>query len=99
MLSTKIDVREIPEFELHQIKTIRALKDFKLELSFENGVEGIVDLKTTISEGGVFSEINEPESFNEVQVGRNGRYVFWKNEIEIDADSLYLEITTVRQLK
>jgi hypothetical protein len=75
------------------IKLLEAqpLSAYKLWLKFEDGTAGVVDLSHLAGKG-VFEAWKEYENFNNVSV-KNGRWLEWSDEIDVDADSLFLKLT------
>jgi hypothetical protein len=69
----------------------KAAPEYRLWLRFADGVEGEVDLADLVGQG-VFKAWEDPAFFENVRVER-GRSVSWGGEIDLCADSLYLEIT------
>lgn len=74
-----------------KILVARPLDDYKIWLKFDNDTEGEVDLSHLAGKG-VFALWNDKEDFRKVSIG-NGRSLVWSDEIDIDADSLYLKLT------
>ena len=74
-----------------KITDAKALPGFRLELSFENGETGIVDLSSFAGRG-VFSAWAEPGVFERVTVTDVGA-VEWPGEIDLCPDALYLRMT------
>jgi len=74
-----------------KILEARPLDDYKIWLKFDNGIEGDVDLSHLAGKG-VFALWNDYENFRKVSV-ENNRSLIWSDEIDIDADSLYLKLT------
>ena len=74
-----------------KILETRPLDDYKIWLKFDDGVTGEVDL-SHLAEKGVFEFWNNYENFKNVSI-ENGRSLIWSDEIDIDADSLYLKLT------
>lgn len=66
-------------------------ENFIIQLKFANGVVGKVDLSHLAGKG-VFSFWNRYENFRKVTIV-NGRWLAWSDEIDLDADSLYLIVT------
>jgi len=75
----------------HKIQSCIALEAYKLLLSFEDGVTGKIDLSEKIGRG-VFQALENIENFRQVRISSDGRSLQWLNEIDLCADSLYLEI-------
>jgi hypothetical protein len=74
-----------------KILEVQALDDYILRIKFEDGVVGEVDL-SYLAGRGVFTFWNQYENFRNVSV-INGRWLAWSDEIDMDADSLYLKLT------
>lgn len=65
--------------------------NYILHLKFADGVEGDVDLSHLAGKG-VFTFWDQYENFRKVSVF-NGRWLAWSDEIDLDADSFYLQVT------
>ncbi|MEO0058731.1 MAG: hypothetical protein RLZZ312_378 [Bacteroidota bacterium] len=75
--------------EIPKIKNAVALSGYKLHLSFQDGVDGIVDLSEFVGRG-VFEYWNDEENFKKFEIIWNA--ITWNEIIDIDADSFYLQI-------
>lgn len=73
-----------------KIVEARPLENYKLWLKFDDGTNGEVDLSHLAGKG-VFSFWNNYESFKKMSV--EGRFLLWGDDIDLDADSLYLKLT------
>ena len=74
-----------------KIISVKASADYKIWIQYSDGVEGEVDLSHLVGKG-VFSAWKDASVFRNFQV-KNGRFIIWTDEIDLCADSLYLEIT------
>jgi hypothetical protein len=74
-----------------KIVKARPLDGYKVWLKFEDGTAGEVDLSHLAGKG-VFAIWNNIENFKKVSI-ENGRNLTWAEEIDLDADSLYLKLT------
>jgi hypothetical protein len=74
-----------------KILEARPLDGYKIWLEFEDGVSGEVDLSHLAGKG-IFTLWKNDENFKNVSM-ENGRRLAWSDEIDLDADSLYLKIT------
>jgi hypothetical protein len=74
-----------------KILEARALHDFKIQLKFNDGNTGQVDLSHLAGKG-VFTLWNNLENFKKFSI-EDGRRLVWADEIDIDADSLYMKLT------
>lgn len=63
-----------------------------LKVRFDDGYEGVVDLRPLIAKGKVFAWLSEPEHFSAVRVEEFGHSVSWLDDqgyaIDLSADSL-----------
>ena len=70
---------------------VKALKNFRIWLRYDDGAEGEVDL-SDVAGRGVFKAWNDPEFFNTVRLGSHGA-IEWGTEIDICPDAMYLRLT------
>ena len=70
---------------------VEAREGLRIWLRFSDGSAGQVDL-SDLAGRGVFRAWNHGEAFEGVHVAPHGA-VAWNDELEICADSLYLELT------
>ena len=63
-----------------------------LKIVWNDGFEGVVDLRPTMDRGRVFSFLREPENFREVRVSEYGHSIGWigdgGEEIDFGTDNL-----------
>jgi len=76
---------------MRKIIHVTALQDYNLELKYDDGMMGIVDLSHLAGKG-VFSVWNDYDFFRDVKIGTSGELV-WNDQIDLCPDSLYLKIT------
>ena len=76
--------------DIPKIKTAKALKDYKLELTFEDGVFGTVDLSKYKGKG-IFEFWNDYKKFENFRIINN--YVTWNDDLDFDTLNFYLTIT------
>jgi hypothetical protein len=74
-----------------KITAAQALEPFVIRIRFSDGVTGEIDLSYLAGKG-VFAYWNRVENFQNVSIG-NGRWLSWGEEIDLDADALYLKLT------
>jgi len=73
----------------HDVVHIRCLDDFKLELTFDDGKSGVLDCKSFIEKGGVFSALSDPNVFNKAEIHKELGVITWNNEIDIAPETAY----------
>lgn len=79
---------------MRKITQLRVLENYRLALTFDDGVEGIVDLANYVGSG-VFAAWNDVDFFGAVRIGDCGELV-WGEEIDLCPDALYLKMTGLR---
>jgi len=77
-----------------RITKVAPLAGFRLELCFDNGESGVVDLSSYVGRG-VCAAWAEPGVFEQVTVTPEGA-VEWPGEIDFCPDALYLRMTDRR---
>ena len=71
------------------IKNVIAQQGYKLQITFDDGVSGTIDLAQFILTG-IFSSLKDEKKFNKVYT--NGYSIAWSDELEIDALTIYAEL-------
>lgn len=69
------------------ITKAKYLKDYKVLLTFNNGIKGEVDLKEKINKLSVFKSLKDKSIFKNFKL--NSWTLEWENEIDIAPESLY----------
>ncbi len=78
---------------LKDIVAVRVLGNHLLEVRFEDGVEGRIDLAQTLSFRGVFEPLQDPAFFARAAVDPESGTVTWPNGADLDPDVLYASVT------
>jgi len=73
-----------------------ALPDYRLEISYPDGMTGVIDLSDSVGKG-VFAPLQDEAFFKTVHVGKFGQ-IAWSEDIEICSDAAYREITGKKEL-
>ena len=68
---------------------VRYIADYKLEVTFETGEKGIVDLHRFIHEGGVFSRFKDLSYFKQVYVNKELGVLTWPGDVDIAPETIY----------
>ena len=74
-----------------KITKVKVLQGYRLELAFDNGVSGVMDLSEFVGKG-VFALWRDLPVFEQVRIGSLGELV-WGDQIDLCPDSLYLRAT------
>jgi hypothetical protein len=76
------------------LKSVRYLHDYQLELTFTDGVTGQIDLASTVvGRGGVFAPLEDKDFFAKVSVKPDIGTIVWPNDVDFDPEVLYSQIT------
>ena len=78
---------------LKDIVAVQPLEDYRLHLRFEDGAEGVVDVRQLVCFGGVFAFLSDPKEFASVQVNPDLGTIFWPCGADLDPDVLYALVT------
>jgi hypothetical protein len=57
-----------------------------LKLAWNDGYEGVVDLRGVIGDGELFEFIRDPERFKQVRVASYGHSIYWGEECNEEVD-------------
>ena len=76
---------------MRRISKVKVLPGYRLELNFDDGVSGTVDLSDAVGKG-VFALWRDPLAFDQVRIGSSGELV-WGDRIDLCPDALYLKVT------
>jgi hypothetical protein len=80
---------------LNDIVEARALEGFRLHIRFEDGVEGVVNIKEFVRFEGVFAALGERAVFEKVRVNEELGTVCWPNGADLDPDVLYSHVSGI----
>ena len=70
----------------------RYLGEYRVEIYFDDGKEGVVDLSKYPDKGGVFSPLSDPDYFKKFFIDLNT--LSWPNGADIAPERLYEQIET-----
>jgi len=76
---------------MRRVCTVKVLQGYRLDLTFDDGVRGQVDLSDLVDRG-VFALWRDYRVFEQVRIGSFGE-LFWDDKIDLCPDSLYLKAT------
>jgi hypothetical protein len=77
-----------------RIISVKPIRDYILELTFSDGTRGEIDFRERIvGRGGVFAPLQDVDYFQSVRVNPVTGTIEWSNEVDLDPDVLYSQIT------
>ena len=83
---------------MHKITKAEVGGDHRVDLTFDDGVAGTVDLSHLVGRG-VFASWQDYATFQEVRIGETGD-LRWPSGVDLCPDALYLKVTekTIEQV-
>lgn len=75
---------------MHRVIRAVAHADFTLELVFDDGSSGVIDIKSRLF-GPMFEPLRDPAFFQQASVDEFGA-VCWPNNADLAPDTLYSEV-------
>jgi hypothetical protein len=76
---------------MRRIIKVKALSGYRLDLEFDDGVSGTVDVSEAVGKG-VFAVWRDPLVFERVRIGSSGE-LNWDDQVDLCPDALYLKVT------
>ena len=68
------------------VKEVSSIEDYQIDIRFDNGECGVLDMKPYLSFG-VFNKIKNPEAFSKVKVSFDT--VEWDAGVDLDPEFVY----------
>ena len=78
---------------LKDVVEVRPLDGYRLQLRFEDGAEGVVDVARLVPLTGVFAALRDRNEFVLVRVHPELGTVYWPGGADLDPDVLYSHVT------
>jgi len=72
--------------DMLRITAAEAVLHGVLKVSWNDGYEGIIDLRGIIAEGEIFAHIRNPANFKNVRVESYGHSIYWGSEDDEEVD-------------
>ena len=70
------------------VKDVKYLKDYKIEIKFNDGKKGIVDLKDDLY-GEVFEPLKDKNIFSKMKIDKDLETITWENGADFAPEYLY----------
>jgi len=78
---------------LRDVISVEPLTNYELRVTFDDGVEGVVDVAEMIQFTGVFEPLRDRATFAQVKVHPELGTACWANGADLDSDVLYAKVT------
>ena len=73
-----------------KVQEVKYISDYIISIKFDDGVYGTIELNDLVKKG-IFKVLQDKNEFAKVYT--NGYSIAWSNELEIDATTIYSELT------
>jgi hypothetical protein len=73
-----------------KVQEVKYIADYIISIKFDDGVNGTIELNDLVQKG-IFKVLQDKNQF--AKVFTNGYSIAWSNELEIDATTIYSELT------
>ncbi len=73
----------------HKIKNVISLKNYVINVYFEEGINKQYDVKPLFKKIKIFNQLKKDSLFEKVQVGQGGYGVVWNDEIDLSSEELF----------
>jgi hypothetical protein len=73
-----------------KVQEVKYIADYIISIKFDDGVNGTIELNDLV-QNGIFKVLQDKNQFAKVYT--NGYSIAWSNELEIDATTIYSELT------
>ena len=70
------------------VEEVKYLEDYKVELKFNDGKKGVVDLQSELY-GAMFEPLKDKSIFSKVRVDKDLETITWENGVDLDPEFLY----------
>ena len=78
--------------DLRSVKKIKHLGGYRLEVMFDDGSKGILDLQKYVVFEGVFAPLENESEVAKAFVDPEGGVIAWPNGADLDSDGLYAHV-------
>lgn len=78
---------------IHYVVSAIYIRDYQVEVAFDDGKSGVVDFANYPSRGGVFERFRDLSFFRDFRVSEEAGTLVWGDEIDIAPETLYSKAT------
>ncbi|MHB1661338.1 MAG: DUF2442 domain-containing protein [bacterium] len=81
----------------YDIIEAKHIGDYKVEISFKDGKNGVIDLKNYIKKGGIFSRLSDFNYFMQFYIDRDLYVLSWPNGLDVAPETIYSSIEMINR--
>ena len=82
---------------LKDVVRVQLLGGYRLQVEFEDGLSGEIDVAQLVPFEGVFAELRDPNRFAEARVDAELGCISWPGGADLDPDVIYMQLSTETQ--
>ncbi len=72
-----------------RIQDVKLLKDYEMEVLFDDGAKVIFDLKMMMKEVPVFNDLKKDGLFEKYKIDESRTCLYWTDMIDLPSDGIY----------
>ena len=76
-----------------KVKSVRYIKDYILDIEFENGEKGTADFSGFVDRGGVFDRFRDQKYFAQAAIDPEWGVIAWPGDVDIAPETVYRLVT------
>ena len=73
----------------HKVKKVKILKEYILEVTFQNDIIKYYDVSKLLKKWEIFKELSNKKLFEQVKVDIGGYGISWNDEIDLSCNELW----------
>lgn len=74
------------------------ISGYKIEITFEDGSNGIIDFSDYVSRPGLYKDLSDINFFKNFRVDSDLGTIVWNNGLDIAPDTLYMKVNNISEL-
>ena len=78
---------------IHDVVSASYKREYKIEVTFDDGKRGVLDFSKYLGKGGVFDRFKDINFFKNFKVNQELGVLTWEDVIDIAPETLYAEAT------
>ncbi len=76
-----------------RIVDVKPVEGYRLQLQFDDGAQGVVDIRELVPFDGVFAPLEDQAYFRQVRVEPDFGAIYWPDGADLDPDVLHAVVT------
>ena len=77
----------------YEAVSVKYIRDYLLEVAFNDGTKGTADFADYAKRGGIFSDLRDIDFFKKVFINSDFGVLTWPGDIDIAPETVYVKVT------